>query len=157
MSYTLKKITKGLILIPMILLSMTLFSQEDNSNENARKEIIEHFGVMPTMFEVYPDFALAGAWENFKQLNSSEGNIPPKYRELIQLAVAAQIPCEYCTYFHIASAKAFGATNEEIEEAIAHGAQTRHWSMILKGNQVDLEEFKKEFDGMMKFMSENSK
>lgn len=157
MNNTMKNFRKGFILIPVILLSLNLFSQSENSYENARNEIIEHFGTMPTMFEVYPDFALAGAWENFKQLNSSEGNIPPKYRELIRLAVAAQIPCEYCIYFHVASAKAFGATEEEIEEAIAHGAQTRHWSMILKGNQVNFEEFKKEFDEMMKFMSENSK
>ena len=144
-------------IILLAMISMTLSAQDNSAYEKAKSEIEQQFGMMPLMFEVYPDYALAGAWENFKQLNSPESKIPPKYRELIQLAVAAQIPCDYCIYYHVASAKAFGATDEEIQEAVAHGAQTRHWSMILKGNQVDIEEFKKEFDAMMKFMSENAK
>ena len=144
-------------IILLAMISMTLSAQDNSAYENAKSEIEQQFGTMPSMFEAYPDYALAGAWENFKQLISPESKIPPKYRELIQLAVAAQIPCEYCIYFHVASAKAFGATEEEIKEAVAHGAQTRHWSMILKGNQVDFEEFKIEFDAMMKFMSEKAK
>ena len=55
---------------------------------------------------------------------------PPKYRELLQLAVAAQIPCQYCIYFHTSVAKAFGATDEDIHEAIAKGEQIRHWRSI---------------------------
>ena len=109
------------------------------------------------MFAVYPREALTGAWENWKQLNGPNSTIPPKYKELLQLAVAAQIPCDYCVYFHTASAKAYGATDEEIKEAVAQGAQTRHWSMILQGNGVDLEEFKSEFDAMMKHMADKSK
>jgi len=141
---------------PVFLLCLTLSAQEVSDYEKAKAEIVQTFGIFPTMFEVFPQHALPGAWDNFKQLQSPDNAIPPKYRELIQLAVAAQIPCDYCIYFHIASAKAFGASDDEIKEAIAHGATTRHWSMILQGNQVDLEEFKSEFDAMMKFMSENS-
>lgn len=134
-----------------------LYSQEMKSYEDAKKEIEAEFGMFPTMFEVFPEHALAGAWENFKQLNSSKSKIPPKYRELLQLAVAAQIPCNYCIYFHTASAKAFGATDEEIQEAVAQGAQTRYWSMILQGNQVDFEEFKTEFKSMMDHMAAKAK
>ncbi|MEN8139006.1 MAG: carboxymuconolactone decarboxylase family protein [Bacteroidota bacterium] len=146
-----------IFIIPMLIISMTLSAQDTNDYEKARAEIQQHFGTIPSMFEAYPDHALAGAWENFKQLNSPDSKIPPKYRELIQLGVAAQIPCDYCIYFHIASAKAFGATDEEIQEAVAHGAQTRHWSMILKGSQVDFEDFKKEMNAMIKYMEEKSK
>ena len=96
-------------------------------------------------------------WDSFKQLQGSDNVIPPKYRELLQLAVASQIPCSYCIYFHTEIAKAHGATKEEIKEAVAHGAQTRHWSMILQGSQIDFKDFKSEFDGMMKYMSEKSK
>jgi AhpD family alkylhydroperoxidase len=120
------------------------------------QEIEQEFGTVPSMFQAFPDYALAGAWENFKQLSGPQSKIPPKYRELLQLAVAAQIPCQYCIYFHTAAAKAFGATDEEIQEAVAQGAQTRHWSMILQGNQISFETFKKEFDGMMKFMAEKA-
>ena len=140
--------------IAVFLIPMTLAGQD--AYEKAKGEIEQQFGTFPSFFKVFPQHALAGAWENFKQLNSPECVIPPKYRELLQLAVAAQIPCDYCIYFHSASAKAFGATDEEIQEAVAHGATTRHWSMILQGNQIDFEEFKAEFDAMMEYMAENA-
>ncbi len=143
--------------IPFLFFSLTLCAQDTDSYEKTRKEIETEFGIFPTMFAVYPKEALTGAWENFKQLNGPNSKIPPKYRELLQLAVAAQIPCNYCVYFHTASAKAYGATDEEIKEAVAQGAQTRHWSMILQGNGIDLEEFKTEFDAMMKHMAGKSK
>jgi len=147
---------KWMLLAAMMLLSVGLYAQ-DMSYDNAKKEIEEEFGMFPTMFEIFPDHALAGAWENFKQLNSPESKIPAKYRELLQLAVAAQIPCNYCIYYHTASAKAYGATEEEIQEAIAQAAATRHWSTILQGNQVELEKFKKEFNSMMEHMAAKSK
>ncbi len=158
MKHSIKTIIKQMVfIISGLLITMTVAAQDNEAYEKAINEIQQQFGTIPSMFEVYPNHALPGAWENFKQLSSPDNKIPPKYRELIQLAVASQIPCDYCIYFHIASAKAFGATDEEIQEAIAHGASTRQWSMILQGNQVDFEEFKLEFDAMMKFMSENSK
>ena len=48
-------------------------------------------------------------------------------------------------------------SEEEIKEAVALGAQTRHWSMILQGSQTDFEDFKLEFQNMMKFMEEKSR
>ncbi|MNR00577.1 Carboxymuconolactone decarboxylase family protein [compost metagenome] len=154
MKTTIKKVC---LLITVFLISTTLFAQDNNAYEKAKTEIQEQFGVFPTLFKVYPKHALAGAWENFKQLNSPTSKIPPKYRELLQLAVASQIPCAYCIYFHTASAKSFGATDEEIQEAVAQGAATRQWSTILQGNQTDLAAFKTEFDAMMKYMSAKSK
>lgn len=136
--------------------SFQLSAQSNDAYQKTIKEIEEQFGIVPMMFKVFPDYALPGAWENFKALSSPESKIPPKYRELLQLAVAAQIPCQYCIYFHTAAAKAFGATEEEIQEAVAQGAQTRHWSMILQGNMIDFEAFKKEFDSMMKTMADKA-
>lgn len=146
-----------LLVIPIFFISIALNAQDMNSYEKAKAEIEEEFGMFPKMFEVFPDHALAGAWENFKMLNSPESKIPPKYRELLQLAVASQIPCNYCIYYHTAAAKAHGASEEEIQEAVAQGAQTRHWSMILQGNQVDFQEFQNEFNAMMKHMASKSK
>jgi AhpD family alkylhydroperoxidase len=148
-------IKRIIFIIPLVLISITLSAQSDY--EKAKSEIESQFGSFPPHFDAYPEYALSGAWENFKQLNGPESKIPPKYRELIQLAVAAQIPCDYCVYYHITSAIAFGATQEEIDETIAHGAQTRHWSMILQGAQIDLETFKTGMDEMMKYMAEKSK
>jgi AhpD family alkylhydroperoxidase len=146
-----------IIIIPFLFFSLTLCAQDTNNYENAKKEIETEFGVFPTLFAVYPKPALSGAWETWKQLNGPKSTIPPKYRELLQLAVSAQIPCDYCIYFHTASAKAYGASDDEIKEAVAQGAQTRQWSMILQGNQVDFEKFKTEFDGMMNHMASRAK
>lgn len=150
------RIIRNMILVlPILCIALSLGAQ-DAAYTKALKEIEQEFGVVPQMFKVIPDYALPSAWENFKQMSSPNTVIPAKYRELLQLAVAAQIPCQYCIYFHTAAAKANGATDEEIQEAVAQGAQTRHWSMILQGNQVDFAAFKKEFDGMMKYMSEKA-
>jgi AhpD family alkylhydroperoxidase len=138
----------------LLLITSTLFSQSNEAYENAKKEITQTFGSFLTMFEAMPEHALAGSWETFKQMQSPENAIPPKYRELLQLAVASQIPCVYCVYFHTAAATAFGATEAELREAVAHGAQTRHWSMVLQGTQMEYKEFKAEMDAAMKYMSE---
>ena len=144
------------LVIPVLLLTVALTAQTNEAYENAKKEITQTFGSFLTMFEVFPEQALAGAWETFKQLQSPDNAISPKNRELIQLAVASQIPCVYCTYFHTIAAKAYGATDAEIQEAVAQGAQTRHWSMVLQGTQMEFEEFKAEMDAAMKYMSEHS-
>jgi len=157
MKHSIKNIIKRMtFVIPVLLISVTLSAQNNEAYENAKKEITQTFGTFLTMFEVMPEHALAGSWETFKQLQSPENAIPPKYRELMQLAVASQIPCVYCVYFHTEAAKAFGATEAEIEEAVAQGAQTRHWSMVLQGAQMDFKTFKAEMDAAMKYMSENS-
>jgi len=157
MNNSIKNIIKRMtFLFSMLLITATLSAQNNEAYENAKKEITQTFGTFLTMFEVFPEHALAGAWETFKQLQSPENAISPKYRELIQLAVASQIPCVYCVYFHTAAAQAFGATDAEIKEAVAHGAQTRHWSMVLQGSQLEFNEFKAEMDAAMKYMSENA-
>ena len=157
MKQSMNTIVKQFILIvPAVLISMTLSAQDVTAYDKTKAEIEQVFGTFPSFFEVFPEHALAGAWETFSQLNGPDSKIPAKYRELLQLAVASQIPCDYCIYFHTASAKANGATDEEIQEAVAQGAATRHWSMILQGNQIELEAFKAEFDTMMKYMAEKS-
>ena len=162
-TYNLIPVRFVMILITFLFISVQMHAQTSSvksqpaatkSYDDTRKEIESIFGFFPLIFKAYPAYALPGAWENFKELGSPNSKIPPKYRELIQLSVASQIPCVYCVYFHTASAQALGASDEEIKEAIAQGANTRQWSMILQGNQVDYEAFKKEVQLMLKKMSE---
>ena len=109
MNYSIKTIIKRVsFLIPVLLITVTLSAQDNGSYENAKNEIQQTFGSFLSMFDAYPEDALAGAWETFKQLQNPENAIPPKYRELLQLAVASQIPCVYCVYFHAVAAKAYG-------------------------------------------------
>ena len=58
-----------------------------------------------------------------------DGLIPPKYRELISLAVALTTQCAYCLDVHTAQAAKAGATREEVAESRVDrggGARRRH-------------------------------
>ena len=121
-------------------------------------EIQQTFGAVPSLFKVFPEAGVAGAWTEFKsvQLNPNT-KLDGKTKELLGLAVASQIPCQYCVYFHTAAAKSNGATDEEIREAVAMAAIVRHWSTVLNGMQVDLATFKQETDAALKYAAEMAK
>jgi len=148
---------KLIFLIPLFLISFNLSAQDNEAYEKAKNEIEQTFGTLPSWFASYPEHALPEAWELYKTLKGPNSSISSKNAELIQLAVASQIPCVYCVYFHRISAKGFGATDEEINEAVALGAETRHWSMILQGSGISFDDFKIEFDAVMKHMEAKSK
>jgi AhpD family alkylhydroperoxidase len=102
-------------------------------------------GTVPDSFSRYPKAALPGAWQALKALElSGDTALPAKVKDLIGLAVAAQIPCSYCIFVDTESARHDGATDAEISEAIAVAGLTRDWSTVLNGMQTDLAEFKKE-------------
>ena len=148
---------KLLFIIPIFLISFNLSAQDNEAYEKAKNEIEQTFGTFLSTFDAYPKHALSTAWENYKNLSGPGSIISSKNKELIQLAVASQIPCVYCVYFHKISAKANGATDEEIKEAIALGAQTRQWSMITQGSGISLKDFKAEFDAAIKYMEDQAK
>lgn len=104
-------------------------------------------GGVPTFIRQFPKAGVAGAWEELKALEFGETALPAKTKALIGVAVSAQIPCTYCIWADTNSAKAAGATEEEIAEAVAIAALTRHWSTFLHGMQVDFDTFKQELGG----------
>jgi AhpD family alkylhydroperoxidase len=122
------------------------------------RDIEQTLGSLPSFFKQMPATAIAGAWAEMKgfQLNPKT-QLNGKTKELIGLAVAAQIPCQYCIYFHTAAAKANGATDEEIKEAVAMAAVVRHWSTLLNGMQVDLGGFKRDTDTVLDLAAEKAK
>jgi len=131
------------------LLAITPAHAEDASATAAYKDIQATLGSVPDMFKTLPDVAVAGAWAEIKgvQLNPNTA-LNGKTKELMGLAVASQIPCQYCIYFHTLAAKANGASDEEIKEAVAMAAIVRHWSTMLNGSQVDFVTFKKQTDDL---------
>ncbi len=150
MNTTLKFSTRALaICVAALLFSSPLLAQESDASKKAEAEMEAAFGTVPVMFEVYPDHLRAGAWNWFAATLSPDAPIPAKFNELVSLAVASQIPCDYCVYAHTTMAKLFGATDEEIQAAVAAAAVTRHWSTVLNGAEVPLDEFKKEWDGIL--------
>ena len=127
-------------------------AQDANRSAAATYRDIEAtLGFVPSFFRAFPEVGIAGAWDEFKSVQLSQTTaLPAKIKELIGLAVASQIPCSYCVYFHTAAARANGATDEEVRETVAMASITRHWSTVLNGMQVDLPTFKQETDRVMR-------
>jgi len=135
--------------VSVILVSVGAFAAEDPGHSLALKEIKSTFGIVPTFFKEYPQEGLAGAWEEFKvvQLNPKTA-LDSKTKDLIGLAVASQIPCRYCNYFHKKGITAAGGNKAEMNMAIALAAETRKWSTYFNGAQLDMAKFKSDVDKM---------
>jgi AhpD family alkylhydroperoxidase len=116
----------------------------------ARADIQKTFGFVPQFVKLVPDLSLPGAWMDMKGLQmSSTTALPAKMKELVGLAVSAQIPCEYCIYAHTEFAKLNGASDAEIAEAVAMGAMTRRWSTFMNGIQTDETKFRSEIGQLL--------
>jgi AhpD family alkylhydroperoxidase len=112
------------------------------------KDIEATLGGVPGFAKQFPKAGLPGAWAEVKALELSDATaLSPKVKSLISLAVSAQIPCQYCIWSDTQNARRAGATDEEIQEAVAMSALTRHWSTVFNGMQIDFEQFKKEMGG----------
>lgn len=99
--------------------------------------------------DTYPEQGVDLAWEGIKSVfMDPDAALDGKTKELIAIAVSAQIPCDYCIYSHTRGAEAHGATDAEIREALATGALIRKWSTVLNGSQYDMERFREEIDAM---------
>ncbi|MGC4089507.1 MAG: carboxymuconolactone decarboxylase family protein [Polyangiaceae bacterium] len=102
----------------------------------ARDDIKKTLGFVPAFFSSFGDSALPGTWQEMKglQLNPKTA-LSGRVKELIGLGVSAQVPCRYCIYAHTEFAKLNGASEAEIDEAVAVAASERHWSAILWGRR----------------------
>lgn len=107
-------------------------------------EIKETLGLVPTFFARIPDDTIDQEWQLFARMELGETLIPNKYKELLMLAVHANTHCRYCTLFHTEAAKLFGATDEEIQEAVHLAKHTVGWSTYLNGLREDEARFGEE-------------
>ena len=129
-----------------------------NAVEATYRDIEATLGIVPGFFREFPAAGLPGAWEFFKRVQVAEDTaLHPKVKQLIGLAVSAQIPCSYCIYFHTEVAKAYGATPEEIKEAVALAAISRHWSTVLNGMSIDMASFRNDVDTSLRLAMEKAK
>ena len=101
--------------------------------------IQKHFGVVPKFFQLFPEAKLPVMWNEYKsvQLNPNTA-LDAKTKQLIGLAVAAQVKCSSCIYFQTSAAIANGATGKEIREAVAIALTVDSWSMILTDDTFDM-------------------
>jgi len=144
MNLILKVFTFFLLTTGLAANAAVLTSAKTDANATY-KDIEKTLGVVPSFMKAYPEEGISAAWEEFKNIQLSMGtDLTAKEKELIGLAVAAQIPCKYCIYFHTELARMNGATDMEIKEAVAMSASTRHWSTFLNGLQYSEADFEKE-------------
>ncbi|MDX1392818.1 MAG: carboxymuconolactone decarboxylase family protein [Gemmatimonadota bacterium] len=117
-------------------------------------EIEKTMGIVPSMFDRIPDEFLDAEWTLFRDLELGETNIPNKYKELIGIAVHSETKCRYCTLFHTEAAKLFGATDDEIQEAVHYAKYTVGWSAYLNGMQQDYDEFADELEQVGEYLKD---
>lgn len=96
-------------------------------------DIKETLGLVPSFFTSIPEDTLDHEWQLFKRMEFGETQIPNKYKELLMLAVHSETRCRYCTLFHTEAARLFGATDEELQEAVHLAKYTVGWSVYLNG------------------------
>jgi AhpD family alkylhydroperoxidase len=145
-----------LTLLAGIAFALPAAAQQNTTAAATYKDIEATLGSVPAVYKAVPEDAVAAIWAEDKALGAST-TLPDKEKQLISLGVAAQIPCQYCIYFHTAAAKAAGATDAEVKAAVAQAAFIRQMSTIVNGAQVDFAEFKKETDAAMRFVADQKK
>lgn len=157
-----RKITGAMITLAAVAAISTITDAytaraDDLPAQAAYRDIQQTLGSVPGFFKAFPESGIAGAWNEFKAVQLGKTKLDGKTKELIGLGIAAQIPCHYCVYFHTAAAKANGATEQEIREAVAMAAIVRHWSTVLNGMQIDPVTFKSEVDAVLRAGAEKAK
>ena len=113
--------------------------------EETLEDIEKTLGIVPGFMKALPKEVLIQEWPLFKKYNFEETEIPAKYRELMGLAVAANIKCPYCQLFHKGAAMMNGATEEELAETAFLASYTARWSAIIHAQHYDYNTFASEF------------
>lgn len=116
------------------------------SYDETRDEIEECLGIVPGYFDNLNEEDLVNEWPNFKRHALEETVIPQKYKELIGLAIAANLGCPYCQLFHREAAKMHGASEEELAELTFLASWTARYSGMIHAQNYDLDKFESEFN-----------
>ncbi|MET4924318.1 carboxymuconolactone decarboxylase family protein [Streptomyces sp. PSRA5] len=123
------------------------------SRSEVESEIKETLGLVPHFMGQIPDDLLDAEWEIFKRIELGETLIPNKYKELMGIALHSETKCRYCILFHMEAAKMFGATDEEIQEAVHYAKNSVGWSVYLNGMREDYDEFAQELGQMKDYLA----
>jgi len=125
--------------------------------EDTLKDIQKSYGIVPGFMKGLPQDVLIHDWPLMKKYTLGESKVPGKYRELIGLAVAANIKCPHCQLFHMSVAKMLGATPEELAEIAFLASYTSRWSAMIHAQHYPYETFAKETEQIGQHLSKASK
>jgi len=129
---------------------------ESTSYNETVTEIEDTFGIMPGYLEALPEQDLVNEWPNLKRFMFGAGEIDPKQRELIGLAVAGAIGCEFCRHFHKGAAQLHGATDEELAELSFIASYTPRYSAMIQAQDYDFNQFKQEVETIAGHLQEQA-
>src|SRR5690606_22538857 len=101
------------------------------------RDIAQTFGFLPEFMQSFPKEGIQGAWTGMKGILISTSEIPTVEKNLIALAVASQIPCRHCSFYHLRSANALGADEAKTNEAVGLSAAARHWVSLFTSTETD--------------------
>lgn len=107
-------------------------------------DIEDTLGTVPEWMEGIPEEDLVREWPTFKHFLFGDWEMDPKTREMVGLAVAAAIGCEYCRHFHKGAAQLHGATEEELAELSFLASYTPRYSSLINAQDYDMETFQAE-------------
>jgi AhpD family alkylhydroperoxidase len=160
MGMTIKEnLVKPLASAVLLIAALATAALADNSKPPAPtapaaatlKEIEQMMGFVPAFVRAVPQPLLPSWWQTAKDFEMNPTTaLDGKTKQLIGLAVAAQIPCEYCIIYHTESARLEGASEQQIQEAVGMAAVTRESSTLFNGLQIDKAQFRKDLDHLMK-------
>ncbi len=119
-------------------------------------DIEEHLGLLPGYLEALPEQALVNEWPNLKRFLFGETVIDPQTRELVGLAVAAAIGCEFCRHFHKGAAQLHGVTEEELSELFFLASYTPRYSALIQAQDYDIDVFKDEVAESAAYLQEQA-
>jgi AhpD family alkylhydroperoxidase len=125
--------------------------------EDTLKDIQKSLGIVPGFMKALPEDVLIHDWPLFKKYTLGESKMPAKYRELIGLAIAANIKCPYCILFHKSAAQLYGATTEEFAEIDFLASYTSRWSSMIHAQNYSYETFAKETAQIGEYLSKGAK
>ena len=136
-------------------------AQKKMSDQDLHKQLNEQLeqmlGPLPAAMKAAPDDAVRADWQAFNRAWFEDGAIPQKYRHLMAVAVGGVTRSRNSVYIHTVLAKAFGATDAEIEDAAHYAKHTAGWSAYANAMQIDYEQFKDEMGKICRRMREGKK
>jgi len=125
--------------------------------EDTLKDVQKSFGFVPGFIKGLPQDVVIHDWPLMKKYTLLKTKIPAKYRELMGLAVAANIKCPYCQLFHRSAAQMNGATDEEFAEVAFLASYTSRWSAMIHAQHYPYETFAKETERIGQYLTKSAK
>lgn len=124
-------------------------SQPPTTADATIKDIEQTVGFVPQFFRDVAASQLPSFWASMKTFEMNDATeLDARTKELIGVAVASQIPCEYCIEFHTMNARQHGASDQQVREAVGMAAMTRMGSTVLNGTRADKAQFHKDMQRM---------